>query len=65
VSQHGRTQSHCVFEVGRLPKHGKLQGTQLQGKVVLSHLHPSICLQLSEVSVSSEVLFPEHLLGGL
>lgn len=56
----------CV--VGRLPKHGtliSLQGTQLKGKAVLSHLHGSICLQLSEVSTSFEDLFHEHLLGGL
>lgn len=66
ASQQGRTQSRCVFEAGRLPKHGKLislQGTQLEGKAVLSHLHPS--LQLSEVSTCLEDLFHEHLLGGL
>lgn len=68
ASQQGRTQSRCVFEVGRLPKHGKLislQGTQVEGKAVLSHFHPSICLRLSEVSTSFEDLFSELLLGGL
>lgn len=55
-------------EVGRLPMCGKLislQGTQLEGKAVLSHLHHSICLQLSVVSTCFEDLFHEHLLGGI
>lgn len=58
ASQQGKTQSCCVFVVGKLSKHGKLisfQGTQLEDKAVFLRLHSSVCLQLSEMSTSLRI----------